>query len=211
MKALLLALTFLLCSCVPGSSAGSHSTPGPATAKGVVLQAKDIPNLQKCPQSDPWADLMLRGQPEMLPTGFPTWSDLKAAGATEGWLSLYADNMPECPLLLGFAPPKGRLVYTAVIRFKDSSSAAASFDSGSQRFPVAPDFSARFLAAGGTVTKGASTGFGQNSEVATISARGVPTYVAFWQNKNFDAVVYADNLSASEASSAVNGMNGRIH
>ena len=61
------------------------------------------------------------------------------------------------------------------------------------------------------MTKGASTGFGDNSAVATISNRGVPTYVAFWQNKSFDAVVYADNISASEATAAVNRMNGRIH
>jgi hypothetical protein len=47
--------------------------------------------------------------------------------------------------------------------------------------------------------------------VATITIRGVPTYVAFWQNKSFDAVVYADNLSESEATTAINRMNGRIH
>jgi hypothetical protein len=154
---------------------------------------------------------MLTGEPEMLPTGFATWGDLKAAGATEGWLSLYADIEGECPLLLGSAPPKGRLVYTAAIKFKDQSSAAASFVSDVQGFPVAAYFADRFAAAGGKVTTGTTTGFGQNSAVATISVRGVPTYVAFWQNKNFDAVVYADNLSASEAESAVTGMNGRIH
>jgi hypothetical protein len=102
-------------------------------------------------------------------------------------------------------------VYTAVIEFKSPSRAAASFTSGSQMFPVAPDFADRFAAAGGVVTKGASTGIGMNSAVATITTRGVPTYVAFWQNQSFDAVVYADNLSASEATTAVNRMNGRIH
>jgi len=199
----------LMCSCAPVSSVVSH--PAPATAKTVVLQGGDIPDMRKCPQSDPWAALMLQGEPEMLPAGFATWSDLKAAGATEGWLSLYADSEPECPLLLGSAAPTGRLVYTAVIKFKSSSAAGASFASGSQTFPVAPDFAGRFAAAGGIVTKGASTGFGDNSAVATISNRGVPTYVAFWQNKSFDAVVYADNISASEATAAVNRMNGRIH
>ena len=209
MRAFVLGLTVLLCSCLPG--AGSHGTPGPATAKDVVLQAKDIADIQKCPQSDHWADLMLIGQPEMLPTGFATWSDLKAAGATEGWLSIYADIESECPLLFGFAPPKGRLVYTTAIKFKDSSSAAVSFVSDLQEFPVAAYFADRFSAAGGKVSRGASTGFGENSEVATISARGVQTYVAFWQYKNFDAVIYADNLSASEAQSALARMNARIH
>jgi hypothetical protein len=205
------ALVFLLSSCVGVPGANAQATPPPATAKGVVLQAGDIPDIRKCPQSDDWAVLMLRGEPEMLPTGFAAWSDLKAGGATEGWLSLFADSEPECPLLLGYAPPKGRLVYTAVIKFKSSSSAASSFASGSQTFPVAADFADRFAAAGGTVTRGARTGFGENSAVATISARGVLTYVAFWQNKSFDAVVYADNLSASAATTAVNRMNGRIH
>ena len=41
---------------------------------------------------------------------------MKAAGATDGWLSIYADIESECPLLLGFAPPKGRLVYTGPSR-----------------------------------------------------------------------------------------------
>jgi hypothetical protein len=154
---------------------------------------------------------MLRGEPEMLPTGFASWSDLKAAGATDGWLSLYAGKEAECPLLLGFAPPANPLVYSAVITFKDSSTAAASFASVSRGFPVAPDFAARFAAAGGTVTSGASIGLGDNSVVAAITMRGVPTYVAYWQDKNFDAVVYADNLTAAEADIATNRMNGRIH
>ncbi|HSS61688.1 MAG TPA: hypothetical protein VLK30_09560 [Candidatus Limnocylindrales bacterium] len=205
------ALALLLDSCVPGPGVGSHPTPPAVTAQGVVLQPGDVPGVQKCPQSDVWAVLMLHGEPEMLPTGFPAWSDLQAAGATQGWLSLYADSTPECPLLLGSAPPKGRLVYTAVINFKSSSKAAASFKSGATTFPVAPDFADRFSAAGGKETRGPSTGFGENSAVATIAARGVPTYVAFWQNKSFDAVVYADNLSASEATQAVNRMNARIH
>ncbi|HEX2680626.1 MAG TPA: hypothetical protein VHQ03_04980, partial [Candidatus Dormibacteraeota bacterium] len=137
--------------------------------------------------------------------------DLKAAGATEGWLSLYADSVSECPLLLGSATPKGRLVYTAAIKFKASSGAAASFSNGVQTFPVAPDFAGRFAAAGGRLTTGTGTGFGANSAVATISVRGVPTYVAFWQNQSFEAVVYADNLSAVEATTAVSRMNARIH
>lgn len=209
MRAFLLALTLLMSSCVWGPMVASRETP--ATAKGVVLQAKDLAFIQKCPQSDQWADLMLKGEPEMLPTGFATWADLKVAGATEGWMSIYADIVSECPLLFGFAPPKGRLVYTAAIKFKDSSSAASSFASDSEGFPVAAYFADRFAAAGGKVTKGVSTGFGENSTVATISARGVPTYVAFWQTKSFDAVIYADNLTASEAESAVAHMNARIH
>jgi hypothetical protein len=189
----------------------SHAAQSTVTAKGVALQAADVAGLLKCPQSDDWAVLMLHGEPEMLPTGFAAWSDLKAAGAIEGWISLFADSVPECPLLLGSAAPKGRLVYTVVIKFKSSSSAAASFTSGSQTFPVDPTFADRFAAAGGTETKGFGTGFGKNSAVATISVRGVRTYVAFWQNKRFEAVVYADNLSASEATTAVNRMNARIH
>ena len=211
MRTLLLGLALLVCSCAPGSVTAAHATPPPATARGVVLQAGDVPAVQKCPQSDPWAVLMLRGEPEMLPTGFTSWADLKAAGATDGWLSLYAESAPECPLLLGSAKPSGRLVYAAVIKFKSSASAAASFAASSRTFPVAPDFADRFAAAGGKVTKGAGTGFGEDSAVATISFSGVPTYVAFWQNKSFDAVVYADNLSAAEAGTAVTRMNARIH
>ena len=190
---------------------GGSQAVAPATAKSVVLQPQDLPVTQKCPQSDKWAGLMLSGQPEMLPTGMASWSALQAAGATDGWLSLYADNLSECPLLLGISPPKDRLVYTAAIRFKDSKSAAADYGSDSQNFPVALNFSDRFAAAGGKLTRGAETGLGDSSVVATISLRGVPTYVVFWRNGNFEAVVYASNVSASEGSSAATQMNGRIH
>src|SRR5882724_12948383 len=111
-------MALLLCSCMPGQHAGPQAAS--ASAKGVVLQAQDLPAVQKCPQSDKWADLMLSGQPEMLPTGMASWSTLRSAGATDGWMSLYADDVSECPLLLGNATPKGRLVYAAAIKFKSS-------------------------------------------------------------------------------------------
>lgn len=177
----------------------------------MVLQAQDVPALHKCPQSDKWAGLMLTGQPEMLPTGMTSWSGLQTAGATEGWLSLFAEDVPECPLLLANTPPKSRLVYTAAIKFKDASRATADYASDSQGFPVAPDFFDRFTAAGGTLTRGPETGLGEHSVQATIALRGVPTFVVFWQNKNFEAVVYASNVSASEGTSAATRMNGRIH
>jgi hypothetical protein len=205
----LVALAFVLCSCVPGPRAGPQGPP--VSAKGVVLQARDLPTVQKCPQSDKWAGLLLSGQPEMLPTGMASWSTLQSAGATDGWMSLYADDVAECPLLLGNATPKGRLVYTAAIKFRSSLNAAADFASDSQNFPVAPDFSARFAAAGGLVTRGAGTGLGDNAVVATITLRGVPTYVVFWQNKNFEAVEYSSNVSNVEGSSVAARMNGRIH
>jgi hypothetical protein len=196
-------------SCVIGSGTASHGTPS-ATAKGVVLQADDIPGMQKCTKSDEWAGLMLTGQPEMLPTGMASWSSLQAAGATEGWLSMYADNVSECVFLFGAGSLRGRLVYTAAIKFKDSASAAADYASDSQAFPVAADFLNRFEAVGGKLTKGVSTGFGVNSAVAMVSYRGVPTYVAFWQSKNFEGIVWADNGLASEGVAAVTRMNGRI-
>ena len=209
MRALIISLALLVCSCVPGQ--GSTPQSPTVAAKTVVLQAQDVPALHKCPQSDRWAGLMLNGQAEMLPTGMASWSNLQAAGATEGWLSLFADDLPECPLLLANTPPTGRLVYTAAIKFKDSSHAIADYASDSQGFPVAADFFDRFTAAGGKLTNGPATGLGDHSVVATITLRGIPTFVVFWQNKNFEAVVYASNVSDSEGSSAAVRMNDRIH
>jgi hypothetical protein len=209
-KAPLIALALLVCSCVPGQSSSPQRPPS-VTAKTVVLQSQDVPALHKCPQSDKWAELMVTGRPEMLPTGMASWSDLRAAGATDGWLSLFAEDVPECPLLLSNMPPTGRLVYTAAIKFKDSEHAIADYSSDSKGFPVAGSFSDRFTAAGGKVTKGSMTGLGDHSVVATITLRGIPTFVVFWQNKNFEAVVYASNVPDSEGSSAAARMNERIH
>ena len=201
----------LFCACTLGTSTVAHPATNAATARTVVLQAGDVAGVQKCPQSDKWADLMLNGEPEMLPTGFATWPDLKAEGATDGWLSLYAGSEAECPLLIGFSPPKTPLVYSAVITFKDAPAAAASYEFVSKGFPVAPAFAARFAAAGGTVTSGATTGLGDHAVVARITMRGVPTYVAYWQDRNFDAVLYADNLADSDAATAISKMKARIH
>jgi hypothetical protein len=153
---------------------------------------------------------MLKGEPAMLPTGMASWSALQSAGATEGWLSMYADDVSECAFLFGVGSLRGRLVYTAAIRFKDSSSAAADFASDSLAFPVAGSFQKSFEAVGGKLTKGVATGYGDNSAVAVVSYRGVPTYVAFWQRNNFEAIVWADNSLASEGQVAAARMNRRI-
>jgi hypothetical protein len=180
------------------------------TAKSVVLQDADIPGLQKCTQSDVWAGLMLNGEPAMLPTGMASWSALRTAGATDGWLSMYADNAPECVFIFGVGSLKGRLLYTAAIRFKDPSSAAADFAANSRAFPVADSFLSRFEGVGGTLTRGAGTGLGQSSVAARVAYRGVPTYVVFWQRKSFEAIVWADNGMGSEGEAAASDMNSRI-
>ena len=203
-------MVVVTCACSPGSGTTPHGWP-PATAKSVVLQDEDISGLQKCTQSDVWAGLMLKGEPAMLPTGMASWSALQASGATEGWLSMYADNVSECVFIFGVGSLKGRLVYTAAIRFKDASSAAADFASDSQAFPVAGSFLTRFEAVGGKLIKGVATGYGDNSAVAVVSYRGVPTYVAFWQRNNFEAIVWADNSLASEGQAAAARMNRRIN
>ena len=60
----------LICACTLGTGSAANPALDSATAKSVVLQAGDLAAVQKCPQSDRWADLMLKGEPEMLPTGF---------------------------------------------------------------------------------------------------------------------------------------------
>jgi hypothetical protein len=207
LKPFLLGFALVLCSCSTASVAPAHATP-----KGVVLQTQDVPVLKQCPQSERWAVLMLNGEPEMLPVGMANWSDLQAGGATDAWMSLYADNVSECLLLFGSGgTPKGKLVYTAAIKFKDSASAAADFASDSQNFPVAPSFAGRFTAAGGRLIRGAGTGLGESSVAATITLGGAPRYAVLWQLKNFEAVVYASNISAAEGSADAVLMNGRIH
>jgi hypothetical protein len=52
---------------------------------------------------------------------------------------------------------------------------------------------------------------GGSDGIAAILLRGVPTYVVFWQSTNFEAVVYAINVSASEGGSAAAQMNDRIN
>ena len=106
--------------------------------------------------------------------------------------------------------PAGKVAYVYAIRFKDTTSAAASYKVTAKDFHISESDVASLKAAGGTVQQGSTTGLGDNSTILSLDVAGLAVYVAFWENKQFEVAMVAFN-DAADAPGAVTKINGRIH
>jgi len=167
--------------------------------------------LQKCPESGSY-DSYLKAEQTADPTQYQTdkttWDDLKAGGANDSYVAVYADSTSDCGQFAA-GTPSGKVAYVFVIRFKDTASAAASYKSSPKGFHLSDSDVADLKAAGATVTSGDATGLGANSIVVSIDIQGAAIYVGFWQNKQFDVVEIALN-DPNDAAAAGKKINDRI-
>ena len=96
------------------------------------------------------------------------------------------------------------------VRFKDETSAQASFKTSAKTFHVSDSDLADVKAAGGTVTQGSATGLGDNSLEAYVSILGTSIFVGFWQSKRFEVAYLATNTAAADSQTLSKKINGRI-
>jgi len=167
----LLASVFVLAACAaPGS--GKSSSP---SAQSIAGNDSDFSGMTKCPQSGSWDDY-LKAEQQSDPTTYETdkkdWDQMKASGADDGYVAAYAQNSSECAIFSTDTPPKGKVTYVFVVRFKDQASAEASYKTSAKDFHVSDSDLADVKAAGGTVTQGTATGLGDNSLEAFVSFAG---------------------------------------
>src|SRR5207249_4791700 len=184
---------------------------GPQSAQGVAESSSDFPGLQKCPESGSYDSYLKQEQtksPDQYQSDKTTWDDLKASGANDSYIAVYAASSSDCGQFAA-GTPSGKVAYVYAIRFKDSTSASASYKVTSKDFHLSDSDLANLKAAGGTVQVGAATGLGDNSTVLSIDVAGLAVYVAFWENKQFEVAMIAFN-DAAEAPGAVTKINGRI-
>ena len=210
-RALLLALVLVLAGCgnVPGT--GSSSPKGPASAETVASNPSDFPGLQRCPESGPYETYLKAEQAansDQYDSDKKTWDDLKAGGADDSYVAVYAQKMSDCGQF-GTGIPTNKVAYVFVVRFKDTASADSSYSTASSGFHVSDSEVAQLKAAGATVTQGAATGLGEKSLVLSVAISGESVDVAFWQNKQFEVATVAFDMAA-DAPAVTKKINGRI-
>ncbi|TMD38961.1 MAG: hypothetical protein E6I81_14035 [Chloroflexi bacterium] len=211
-RLLALACMVVLAGCGGGSGGGNPLAQGPASAQNVADNSSDFPGLTKCPESGSYDNYLKAEQtkaPDQYASDKITWDDLKKSGANDSYVAIYAANTSDCGQF-GSGTPSGKVAYVYAFRFKDSTTAAASFKADSKDFHLSDSDIASLKAAGGTAQQGAATGLGDNSVVLSISIADVAVYVAFWQNKQFEVAMLAFNEPAIGASAATK-INGRVH
>lgn len=198
---------------VAACGGGSGSSAGPPSAQSVAESSSDLPGMQKCPESGSYDSFLKQEQskaPDQYTTDSKDWSNLKAAGADDGYVAAYADNPSDCGQF-GSVTPNGKYAGLYAFRFKDSASAAASYKSQAAQFHLNTSDISTIQAVGGTVKQGAATGLGDNSIAVSVSAGGRSFYIALWQNKEFEVATLLYNLPDTQGPTTANSINSRVH
>jgi hypothetical protein len=207
---LLVGLAMLVTSC--GGTSGPAG-PGPTAAQNVALQAGDISGLKRCPQTGTY-DRYLEMEQAQDPTGaadeVAAWIKAKSLGATESYISEYADNTADCGNFNSVDAPKGRLAFGWAFNFKDSSTATADYKTESTRFNTSPAELAAFRSEGSLVT-GTSTGLGENSLLGIGKVEAFTYYFAVWQKQTFELAFWGFNVAKADGDTATTNINGRVH
>jgi hypothetical protein len=199
-------------SCGGGSGSGPLGVAGPPSAQSVAESSSDFPGMQKCPETGSYDNYLKQEQskaPDQYTTDSKDWTDLKAAGANDGYVAAYAENSSDCAQF-GSGTPSGKYAGIFAFRFKDSTSAAASYKTQAASFHLSDTDITNIQTAGGTVKQGATTGLGPNSIAVSFSLQGTTFYVALWQNKEFEIAMLLYNLPESEGPSTATKVNARV-
>lgn len=211
-RILVVACAAILTACGGGSGPSLPVVQGPPSAQNVAQNSSDFPGLSKCPESGSYDNYLKQEQtkaPDQYQSDKTTWDDLKASGANDSYVAVYAANASDCSQFAA-GTPSGKVVYVYAIRFKDSTSAAASYKASAKDFHLDSSQVTQLQAAGATVAQGTATGLGDNSIVISLDIAGVGVYVALWQNKEFEVAMVAFN-EATDGPTAATKINGRIH
>ena len=187
---------------------------GAATPQSVALQSGDVPKgLQRCSESgdiQSYLDQLKKKDPASYQSTSDQWTKEKNAGATAGYVAIYADNTAECDTFLGGKTPNSKtppkIMINIVVEFKDEASSAKDYKASFFGFSTQD-----LKSSGATVTEGKNTGLGANSAVGSVAIFGVTLYFAVWQDKAFESALVSFNVPDADSRKATTNINGRIH
>lgn len=206
------AFALLLAACGGSSGGGGGGTPAQTSAESVASNPSDFPGMTKCPESGSW-DNYLKAEQSADPTQYASdktdWDNLKAAGANDSYIAVYADNSSSCGHF-GTDTPSGKMVDLYAVRFKDSPSASDNFKTSSKQFHLSDTDLQTIQSAGGKVGQGSATGLGANSIAVSLSVAGLSFYIAFWQKNKFEVAMIAYNIPTTDGEAAAKKVNDRI-
>jgi hypothetical protein len=209
---LLCALLLAACGASSGGGAAAGNTSHETSAKTVAASSTDFPGMTMCPESGSWDDYLKAEQaadPSQYTTDKSDWNKLKAAGANDSYVAVYADNASSCGHF-GSDQPSGKLATVYAIRFKDTASAQASYGSMSKDFNITDQQVQQVQSAGGKVVHGSATGLGDSSLVVEFAIAGLSFYIAFWQKTKFVVAMISYNVPVADAEAASKKINDRI-
>lgn len=206
-RALLAGTVAVVCAC------GGSSGPGPTGAQAIAFQQSDVSGAQSCPGTGTWDQFLAHEQstdPNAYRGASDSWTKLKAAGATDGYIAIWADKPAECDAINHESVTTGRVVDVAAIHFKDESTAAAAYKGKDAALGIDVSALAQFQGMGGTAVQGQTTGLGDNSIEAGILLSGQPLYAAYWQHSSFVIVVYGFDLPMTDGRKLATTVNSRV-
>jgi hypothetical protein len=208
-------ITVIACALVLAACGGPGSggaSPSPQTsAQTVASNSGDFPSLAKCPESGSWDDYLKAEQskdPNQYASDKTDWDNLKTAGANDSYIAVYADDSSHCGSFGN--QPSGKVVDIYAIRFKDLSTASASFKSNQKDFHLSDTDLQNIQSAGGKVLQGSASGLGDNSVAVELTIAGASFYIAFWQKKNFEVAMIVYNVPVTDGETAAMKVNDRI-
>ncbi len=211
-RSLVAACAVMLVACGSSSTPGAPAAQGPPSAQKVAANDSDFSGMQKCPESGSW-ESYLKAEQTKDPTQYQTdkgnWDDLKAAGANDSFVAVYAANAADCGQF-GSGTPGGKVVYVFAIRFKDAASATSSFKATSKDFHLSDSDLAAVKSAGGNIQQGSATGLTDNAVVVSIDFGGASIYLAFWQKKQFEVALAGFSVPTADGAAATKKINDRI-
>src|SRR5437879_12729139 len=132
MKRFLVVISFgavALAACGGGGSGPSLGVQTQASAQSVAQSSSDFPGLQKCSESGPYEGYLKAEEtknPDQYKTDKTTWDDLKAAGANDSYIAVYAANATDCGQFAA-GTPTGQRPYVYAMQFQDRTCACAHY------------------------------------------------------------------------------------
>ena len=207
LTALLAILTIAGCA---GSTAASA-----ATAASVSVQPGDLPTgMQRCDLSgdiNTYLDRIKTKDPATYTSTKTQWDAAQKSGATAAQVVFYTDSTANCASVeskvANLSSAAYKLVVNFVIQFKDETTAASGYSTGS----IFGIDQATLKSDGAPVVEGTKTGLGPNSIVLSLPIANQSFYIAIWQNKAFMVILGIINLDSATGQKVADTANKRIH
>jgi len=207
------ALSALAGLALAGCGAGGSS--GPAGIQGIALQSGDVPaGFHHCSNFSGKYESIF---PQFLGSGADqkSWDAATNAGALDAWIEVYSEAENTCSVYATATNPApgGTLggFQNMVFKYRDEASAHKAFLAGAFIPPVpASHLSGRSQPLTGRAIRGKDTGLGVNSYVNIGTLLTYSFWQGAWQNGNYIATIYAQQVPNSAVDTAASQVNSRI-
>jgi hypothetical protein len=205
--AILIAIVLVAgCNNAATPVATPEPSPTPHTAvAAAVLQAAEVPSgLNPCPGSGPIATYLTNlaaADPSLSTRMAGQWQQLRAAGALDGAISLFAADPTACTAQLA-ATSKIQSVASFVTAFADEGEADRAWESGVFGFVPPPP---------GEVSPGLVRGTATGLGLSSWTYDRAPVHIACWHKSVFVALLVISNLDANAVKAATAAVDPRLN